>query len=124
MLIDALGRRGFAVPTTETDGLNVWVRLDQPAGPVITRLARHGWAVSDGAAYALTDNPPPALRVTSATLTPDQAEAFTDALVDACAGHLTKPQVRAWPTPNDSPSRHEHGPRHEHHHEGQRKDQR
>ncbi|MFE6611583.1 aminotransferase class I/II-fold pyridoxal phosphate-dependent enzyme [Amycolatopsis sp. NPDC057786] len=85
LLIDALGRRGFAVPATETDGLNVWVRLDQPAGPVIARLAGHGWAVSDGATYALTDSPLPALRVTSSALTPDQAEAFTDALVDACA---------------------------------------
>lgn len=83
----------------------VWVQLDQPAGPVIARLASHGWAVSDGATYALTDNPPPALRVTSSTLTPDQAEAFADALIDSCAGRFTKPQARAWPTPSDSPSR-------------------
>lgn len=104
LLIDALGRRGFAVLPTETDGLNVWVRLDRPAGPVIACLAGHGWAVSDGATYALTDNPPPALRVTAAALTPDQAEAFAGALVDACAERR--------------------GPTHEHHHEGQRKDQR
>lgn len=103
LLIDALERRGLAVAPTETDGLNVWVRLDQPAGPVIARLAGHGWAVSDGATYAITDEPPPALRVTISTLTPVQAEAFADALVDACAAHRG-------PGPED--------------HEDQRKDQR
>lgn len=123
-LIDALARREFSVPTTETDGLNVWVRLDQPAGPVIARLTAHGWAVSDGATYALTDDPPPAIRVTSASLTPDQTDAFAGALLQACAGPVLKPPVRARPTPSDTPARHAPGPGHEHHHDDQRKEQR
>lgn len=105
LMIDALSRRGFCVPTTETDGLNVWVQLDQQAGPVIARLAAHGWAVSDGATYALTDDPRPAIRVTSSTLTTERADAFADALLDACTADQTNPALGEWPTPSNPRSR-------------------
>ncbi|HZW43590.1 MAG TPA: aminotransferase class I/II-fold pyridoxal phosphate-dependent enzyme [Dermatophilaceae bacterium] len=82
LLLDTLRRRGAPVSAIGTDGLNVWIKLDQPAGPVVAGLAVRGWAVSDGGIYALTDNPTPALRVTVSTLTATRAAAFTDDLTD------------------------------------------
>lgn len=86
LLVDTLRCRGAPVSATGTDGLNVWIKLSQPAGPVVARLAARGWAVSDGATYALTDNPTPALRITVSTLTPTQAQAFADDLTDLITG--------------------------------------
>lgn len=82
LLLDTLRRRVTLVSAIGTDGLNVWIQLDQPAGPVVAGLAARGWAVSDGGIYALTDNPTPALRVTVSTLTTSQAAAFADDLTD------------------------------------------
>lgn len=99
-LLDALRDRGFNVATNETDGLNVWVPLDRPAGPVIAHLAACGWSVSDGATYALTAAVPPAVRVTVATMTADRAGAFADSLAEACpTGDPTHELERHHPTP-------------------------
>lgn len=80
LLVDALRTRGLHLSTTAVDGVNVWVALDRPAAPVVAALAANGWAVTDGARYALRPDPPPAIRVTVATLTPARAEGFADAL--------------------------------------------
>jgi DNA-binding transcriptional MocR family regulator len=86
LLLDALRRRGTPGSARGTDGLNVWIELDQPAHSVVAGLGARGWAVSDGATYSLTDNPTPALRVTVSTLTPPEATAFADDLADLLTG--------------------------------------
>ncbi|MGH3497630.1 MAG: aminotransferase class I/II-fold pyridoxal phosphate-dependent enzyme [Nocardioidaceae bacterium] len=86
LLLDTLRRRGTPASAMGTDGLNVWIELNQPADPVVARLAARGWAVSDGATYSLTDNPTPALRVTVSTITPSQATAFAADLADLITG--------------------------------------
>jgi DNA-binding transcriptional MocR family regulator len=101
-LIAALGRTGAPVSAAGTDGLNVWIELDQPAAPVVAGLAACGWAVRDGATYALTDDPTPALRVTVSTLTSTRAQAFADDLTDLLTGavpragaqHVARPAVQ------------------------------
>ena len=86
LLLDTLRRRGTPASASGTDGLNVWIELNQPADPVVAGLAARGWAVSDGATYSLTDNPAPALRVTVSPLTPTQATGFADDLADLVTG--------------------------------------
>lgn len=86
LLLEALRRRGTPASAMGTDGLNVWIELNQPAGPVVAGLAARGWAVSDGATYTLTDKPTPALRVTVSTLTAAQATAFADDLAGLVIG--------------------------------------
>ena len=54
-----------------TDGLNVWIETD--VSP--EALAARGWRVRPAAAFAV-GAPRRAIRVTTSTLTPDQAEAF------------------------------------------------
>lgn len=95
LLLEALQRRGTPVSAMGADGLNVWIELDQPADPIVARLAARGWAVSDGATYSLTDTPRPALRVTVSTLTQDQATAFADDLADLIIGADDQPHARA-----------------------------
>ncbi|MBE1458292.1 DNA-binding transcriptional MocR family regulator [Nocardiopsis terrae] len=57
------------------DGLNVWIPL-AGAGEeaVVQELAEHGWAVRPGSLFTLTHRP--AIRITTATLTPEHTEAF------------------------------------------------
>ena len=75
LLTAALAARGVeAFPAT--DGLNLWVPLRSPEAVVVDGLAQRGWAVRPGAAFSVRARPSPALRVTTATLTPEQAVAF------------------------------------------------
>lgn len=62
------------------DGLNVWVDLRADADGVAARLADLGFQVRASSAFAVGGPPRHALRVTTATLTPDQADAFAAAL--------------------------------------------
>ncbi|HEX7195290.1 MAG TPA: aminotransferase class I/II-fold pyridoxal phosphate-dependent enzyme [Candidatus Limnocylindria bacterium] len=101
LLLEALRRRGTPASAMGTDGLNVWIELNQPADPVVARLAARGWAVSDGATYSLTDKPTPALRVTVSTLTPTQATAFADDLSDLVIGADDEPHGRAADQPEE-----------------------
>jgi DNA-binding transcriptional MocR family regulator len=101
LLLEALGRRDAPVRATGADGLNVWVELDGPAGPVVAGLAARGWAVSDGATYALTPTPAPALRVTVSTLTPARATAFADDLADLAVNAVRHPRNRAVHQPEE-----------------------
>jgi DNA-binding transcriptional MocR family regulator len=101
LLLDALRRRRTPVSALGTDGLNVWIELNQPADPVVAGLAERGWAASDGATYALTHNQPPALRVTISTLTPTRAAAFADDLADLILGADDEPHARAANPPEE-----------------------
>lgn len=101
LLLEALRRRGTPVAASGADGLNVWVELNQPAVPVVAGLAARGWAVSDGAAYCLNDEPAPALRVTVSTLTPTQVTAFADDLSDLVIGADDEAPAQATDQPEE-----------------------
>ena len=67
-LIKALKERGIAA--YGRSGLNVWIPVREE-GSVITSLSAAGWAVRGGERYRLKS--PPAIRVTIATLQPNEA---------------------------------------------------
>jgi DNA-binding transcriptional MocR family regulator len=71
---------GWARVTIPPDGLNVWVELDRDGDAVAARLAELGFHVRPASAFAVGGPPRRALRVTTATLTPDRATAFVAAL--------------------------------------------
>lgn len=74
-LVDAL--RGHDVTATGVSGLNVWVSVPQEA-VALRELWGAGWAVAAGEPYRLKTAP--ALRVTTATLEPTEAEALAEVL--------------------------------------------
>jgi DNA-binding transcriptional MocR family regulator len=61
--IEAFGRSGF----------NVWIPVAEEE-PVLRGLLQRGWAVRGGEAYRVAT--PPGIRVTTATLEPDEAVAL------------------------------------------------
>ncbi|MBE2319334.1 aminotransferase class I/II-fold pyridoxal phosphate-dependent enzyme [Solirubrobacter sp. CPCC 204708] len=65
------------------DGLNVWVDVPGDADLVAQRLAALGFLVRPSSAFAVGGPPRQAVRVTTSTLTPGQAEAFVAALHSA-----------------------------------------
>jgi DNA-binding transcriptional MocR family regulator len=65
---------------TPADGLNVWIETAATADA----LAVRGWRVRPAADFAV-GAPIDAVRVTTSTLTPELAEAFTNDLEDACS---------------------------------------
>jgi DNA-binding transcriptional MocR family regulator len=67
-LITALKEHGIAA--RGRSGLNVWIPV-QEEGSLMTSLAAAGWGVRSGERYRIKS--PPALRVTIATLLPDEA---------------------------------------------------
>jgi DNA-binding transcriptional MocR family regulator len=69
-LLAALQDRG--VSAHGASGLNVWVDVDDEAAAMAALLAR-GWVVAPGARYKLTAASP-AIRITTAALTPPEAE--------------------------------------------------
>ena len=76
LLVDALDVP-VAIPP---DGLNVWVDVPGDAAGVAAALADLGFHVRPSSAFAVGGPTRHALRVTTATLTPRQAEAFARAL--------------------------------------------
>jgi DNA-binding transcriptional MocR family regulator len=74
-LVGALRERG--VEASGRSGLNVWVPVAEEAGPLRALLAA-GWAVAAGEPYRLDSGP--ALRITVATLEPDEADRLADEL--------------------------------------------
>ncbi len=86
-LIDALSAEGIATGQP-CDGFNVWIPL--PEGRDVHRtaqgLARCGWAVRTGDAFAIAPGAP-ALRVTVSTLEPGDAARFAAQLRD-CLGRV------------------------------------
>jgi DNA-binding transcriptional MocR family regulator len=76
----ALRRQGIAT-AGPTDGWNVWVPLAGEEAHVVDELARTGWQVRPGRAYAVDrGRSSPALRVTTSTMTAPDAERFAKAL--------------------------------------------
>ncbi len=70
-LIDALANHG--VTACGRSGFNVWIPVDNESA-VVTSLLGLGWAVRAGEPYRITSGP--AVRVTTATLDPDEARRF------------------------------------------------
>jgi DNA-binding transcriptional MocR family regulator len=79
-LVRALAARGITAHARS--GLNVWIPVPEEAS-VITALADAGWAVRAGERYRLKS--PPAIRVTTASLKPSDAEKFAAALARSVA---------------------------------------
>lgn len=73
-LIEALRAEGIAA-LQPCDGLNVWVPLRDDATRVAQALARLGWLVRTGEAFAI-GAPVQALRITASTLEPADAARF------------------------------------------------
>ncbi|MGW5657817.1 aminotransferase class I/II-fold pyridoxal phosphate-dependent enzyme [Streptomyces humi] len=83
LLLDRLAERGIGVPDGyRPDGLNVWIPLEAPARPVTDALARRGWATQPGDLFTAGTSAAQALRVTTSTLTEEQAVQFTDDLAE------------------------------------------
>jgi hypothetical protein len=77
--VDAQGR----------SGLNVWVPVREEV-PVVQRLLESGWAVAAGERFRLAT--PPAIRITTATLEPAEADRLAEDVARA-----TLPVRRASP---------------------------
>ncbi|MEU9453621.1 aminotransferase class I/II-fold pyridoxal phosphate-dependent enzyme [Streptomyces sp. NPDC048277] len=81
LLLAELGARGIGRPAGyRPDGLNVWVPLGTEARPVADALARRGWAVRPGHLFAAGTGTGEEIRVTTSTLTVQQARDFADDL--------------------------------------------
>ena len=85
-LVELLDRRG--VRAHGASGLNVWIPVEDEAA-VVGALLQRGWVVASGTPYRLTGSPP-AIRVTSATLSKREADRLSgdlaDVLVPVAAG--------------------------------------
>ena len=79
-LIEALAEYGIGAHGRS--GLNVWVPVAEEA-PVVATLLQRGWAVTAAERWRL--NSPPAIRVTTATLRPEEAERLAADLATAVA---------------------------------------
>jgi DNA-binding transcriptional MocR family regulator len=77
-LVEALAERG--ITAQGRSGLNVWVPVAEEA-PIVATLLQRGWAVMAAERWRLTT--PPAVRVTTATLHPDEGERLADDLAAA-----------------------------------------
>jgi DNA-binding transcriptional MocR family regulator len=77
-MLSSLAARG--VPARGSSGLNVWVPVSEEAHTVQVLLEK-GWAVMPGARFRLQS--PPAIRVTTAALTPRDADRFATDLAAA-----------------------------------------
>jgi len=64
-------------------GLNVWVAVEDETG-VVGALLQRGWVLAAGAPYRLAGSPP-AVRVTTATLSEEEAERLAGDLADVLA---------------------------------------
>jgi DNA-binding transcriptional MocR family regulator len=80
-LVGALRRRG--IEAHGASGLNVWIPVREEAA-VVTGLAAVGWGVRAGERYRLKS--PPAVRVTTACLRPEQADPLAAALARVLEG--------------------------------------
>ncbi|MFF0155949.1 aminotransferase class I/II-fold pyridoxal phosphate-dependent enzyme [Streptomyces sp. NPDC005263] len=85
LLIQRLHAHGIEV-AHQPDGLNVWVELDVDGRSVVQALADRGWAVRPGHLFARDPSAyRGAIRITSATITEPQAEAFATELAAVVA---------------------------------------
>jgi DNA-binding transcriptional MocR family regulator len=75
-LLDALAERG--IEAHGASGLNVWAQVAEEV-PVVQGLLAAGWSVQAGEPFRIDS--PPAVRITTAALTPDDAVRLADDLV-------------------------------------------
>jgi DNA-binding transcriptional MocR family regulator len=80
-LLRALDARG--VRASGASGLNVWVPVEEEAGAVGALLQR-GWVLAPGAPFRLADSPP-AIRITIATLSEQEASRLAADVADVLA---------------------------------------
>ncbi|HKR62186.1 MAG TPA: GntR family transcriptional regulator, partial [Thermoanaerobaculia bacterium] len=85
-LLRALRVRGIAAHGVS--GLNVWIPVAEESATVQAML-HEGWAVKAGERYRIAS--PPAIRVTIATLQPEEAERFAETLARTLRGARTSP---------------------------------
>lgn len=78
LLIEALADRG--VEAHGRSGLNVWIPVPDETGAV-ARLLHAGWAVAPGARFRTSS--PPGIRITTATLTEEEAALLAAAVAKA-----------------------------------------
>jgi len=78
LLIAALSAQGIAV-TSPADGLNLWLPLPENSQSVALALARRGWLVRGGEAFAV-QTPAHGLRITVSTIDEANAQAFASVL--------------------------------------------
>jgi DNA-binding transcriptional MocR family regulator len=88
LLIDALAQRG--VQAHGRTGLNVWIPVPDETAAVAA-LLHAGWAVAPGARFRMSA--PPGIRVTAATLTPEEATPLADAIAKALGPSPTRSYV-------------------------------
>jgi DNA-binding transcriptional MocR family regulator len=88
LLIDALAERG--VEAHGRSGLNVWIPVPNETGAV-ARLLHAGWAVAPGARFRMSA--PPGIRITVATLTPQEVSPLSDAVAEALGPSPTRNYV-------------------------------
>lgn len=74
-LVDALAARGIEAQARA--GITVWVPVREETH-VVQTLLQHGWAVSPGSQYRLQSGR--AIRITTSTLQPHEAEALAEAI--------------------------------------------
>ncbi len=80
-LTAALGANGIAV-TAPADGLNLWLPLPKSSHSIVLALARRGWLVRGGEAFAV-QTPAHGLRITISTVDVAGAQSFAKVLSDA-----------------------------------------
>lgn len=82
-LLDALTAQD--VPAIGASGLNVWIPTPEEA-TVVQALAERGWAVAAGEVFRLRTGP--AIRITTASLDPEQAPALAHDVAEVLADRL------------------------------------
>jgi DNA-binding transcriptional MocR family regulator len=80
-LVRALASHG--IEAHGVSGLNVWIPLREEAA-VVNALLQRGWAVNAGERYRIRSSP--AIRVTTADLSPEDGEKFAADLAEVLAG--------------------------------------
>ena len=88
LLIDTLAQRG--IEAHGRSGLNVWIPVPDETAAV-SRLLHAGWAVAPGARFRLTS--PPGIRITVATLTPQETTPLAEATARALGPAPTRTYV-------------------------------
>ncbi|WP_030948266.1 aminotransferase class I/II-fold pyridoxal phosphate-dependent enzyme [Streptomyces sp. NRRL S-646] len=88
LLIDALAQRG--VEAHGRTGLNVWIPVPDET-TAVAALLHAGWAVAPGARFRMSA--PPGIRITVATLAPQEAGLLADAIARALGPSPTRNYV-------------------------------
>lgn len=80
LLTSALNDQGIPVDVP-ADGLNLWLPLPESSQSIVLEMARHGWLVRGGEAFAV-QRPAHGVRITVSTMDEVSAQAFAKVLRD------------------------------------------